>query len=383
MSIQVRFWHAALDGLPPELALPADRERPAVPTYRGGMVIRELDANTHASLLALARECRATLYMIAQAAVALLLTRLGAGTDIPIGCMVAGRADEALDELVGFFVNTLVLRTDTSGDPGFHELVARVRDNDLAAFAHQDLPFEKLVEILNPPRSMRHPLFQVMLVLQRADGGLAGLSDLAAQPVVPQLAQAKFDLGFGLEERYAPDGTAAGLRTAVNYSTDLYDRDTAELMADCLVRLFEALADDPSQPLSRIDLPAARQLLDRRHGQPDREIFPGPEFSPAGQLMSAQQQDVAALCALIAELLGLEEVRPQDSFFTLGGHSMLAVRLVRLIAERLGAELPLRVVFERHTPLALAGLLRSAEPPGQAMTGTPDQESTAWRKRQQ
>src|SRR5690606_3552186 len=164
---QLAHWRAALEGLPEELSLPADRPRPARASYRGAQHPFTLPPGLHAKLAALGREHRASMFMVVQAALAGLFTRLGAGTDVPIGSPVAGRPDEALNDLVGVFVNTLVLRTDTSGDPSFAELLARVREPDLAAFAHQDVPIERLVEVHNPQRSMaRHPLFQVMISMQ-------------------------------------------------------------------------------------------------------------------------------------------------------------------------------------------------------------------------
>src|SRR6185437_4901493 len=163
-----------------------------------------------------------TLFMVLQAGLAVLLARSGAGSDVPIGTVVAGRGDEALHDLIGFFVNTLVLRTDLSGDPSFAELVGRVRERDLAAFAHQDVPFERLVEVLNPVRSAAyHPLFQVALTSADDTSQSWGAEGLRAWPEQLPVA-AKFDLSLVFRPRYMADGAAAGIRLALEYAADLF-----------------------------------------------------------------------------------------------------------------------------------------------------------------
>ncbi|MBL1110694.1 amino acid adenylation domain-containing protein, partial [Streptomyces sp. 5-8] len=273
MSRQVGFWREALSAAPQQLDLPTDRPRPAVASYRGDSVPVEIDAALHADLTELARETGASLFMVVRSALAVLLSRLGAGTDIPIGSPVAGRTDEALDDLVGFFVNTLVLRTDLSGDPTFRELIGRVREADLAAYAHQDVPFEHLVEVLNPARSLsRHPLFQVMLAFQNTTPPrlrLDGL-DIAAEPA-PSGA-VKFDLSVSLDEKYADAGAAedpagqgrpAGMTGTWSYATDLFDRSTAEAMAGRFVRLLRGLVAHPDRTVARAEIlePQEEQCL--------------------------------------------------------------------------------------------------------------------------
>jgi len=255
LSRQTRFWQQALDGLPDQLELPADRPRPAQSSYRGATFGFELDAGLHRALTDLARESGASLFMVMQAAYAALLTRLGAGTDIPVGSPIAGRTDEALDDLVGMFVNMLVLRTDTSGDPSFRELVARVRETDLAAYAHQDLPFERLVDVLSPARHMgRHPLFQVALSFQNNPEARAELDGLTVEALDLPAGVAKYDLSLYLEEKHAADGSPAGIEAGLEYALDLFDPATAAELAGRLQRLLAAVAADPDAPISAADL---------------------------------------------------------------------------------------------------------------------------------
>lgn len=180
---QLAYWTGALADLPNELDLPADRPRPATASHRGRTLAVRTPARTHRRLLEVARECGATLSMVTQAASAVLFSRLGAGDDIPFGAPVAGRVDEALDDLVGCFLNTLVLRTDVRGNPTFAELTARVREADLAAYSHQDLPFDRLVEVLNPDRSLsRQSLFQLGFAFQNTPDTALSFAGLTASP---------------------------------------------------------------------------------------------------------------------------------------------------------------------------------------------------------
>ncbi|TGZ13839.1 hypothetical protein DV517_53220 [Streptomyces sp. S816] len=265
---QLDHWTRALAGLPEEHALPTDRPRPAVASYRGAVVSAEAGADVHAGLAALARERHATPFMAVQAAFAALLTRLGAGTDLPLGCPVDGRDDEALHDLVGLFVDTVVVRADTSGDPAFTEVLDRVRDAVLDAHAHRDLPFDALVERLNPPRSPgRHPLFQIAVASQRDAHDEPVFPGLRVETEAVRTDTAKFDLTLEVDERHDPaTGAPAGIGLALEYAADLFDAETAQRLLDRLVRLAAAVVDDPAAPIATLDLLTPAERADLLHG---------------------------------------------------------------------------------------------------------------------
>ncbi|MFJ5519193.1 amino acid adenylation domain-containing protein, partial [Streptomyces griseoluteus] len=309
MSRQVNFWRQTLAGLPDQLELPTDRPRPAVASYRGDSVPVEIDADLHAGLAELAREAGASLFMVVRSALAVLLSRLGAGTDVPIGSPIAGRTDEALDELVGFFVNTLVLRTDVSGDPTFRELIGRVRETDLAAYAHQDVPFEHLVEVLNPARSMsRHPLFQVMLAFQNTTPPTPRLADLDIAVEQAPSGAVKFDLSLSLDEAFAPAPYAgvstgerlpAGISGTWSYAADLFDRETVEEMASRLVRLLRALVADPNRSVAQAEIlaPSERRRLLEEWSAPSEAptMAPAPTFPAMFEAQAARTPEAPAV----------------------------------------------------------------------------------------
>ncbi|MEU8877944.1 amino acid adenylation domain-containing protein [Streptomyces javensis] len=275
LARQLAYWKTALAGLPEELALPTDRPRPAVASHRGAVLDCEIGPELHRELLAVAHAGGASVFMVLQAALAVLLSKLGAGDDIPVGSPIAGRTDEALDDLVGFFVNTLVLRTDTSGRPSFTELVDRVRRADLAAYAHQDVPFERLVEVLNPDRSRsRHPLFQILLSMQDHPDRSLELPGLTASVAPGDLTIAKFDLQFDFQERRDAAGAPAGIGGQVLYATDLYDAETVRRMVARFLTVLESAVARPGGSIAEIDVlaPEETRSLAVEWAGPVREV---------------------------------------------------------------------------------------------------------------
>ncbi|MFE7723777.1 amino acid adenylation domain-containing protein, partial [Nocardia rhizosphaerihabitans] len=266
---QVAHWKQALADLPDQLDLPADRPRPAVQTFAGSKVDVQIDADTHRALVELARAEGATLFMVVHTALAVLLARLSGTDDIAIGTPMAGRGEAALDDMIGMFVNTLVFRTKVDGGEAFTELLARQREDDIAAFANADVPFERLVEVLNPVRSTaRHPLFQVGLSFQnlsRATLELPGLT-VSGLDIDSQLSQ--FDLHLIATDRYGDAGEPEGISGIFTYATDLFDHATVEGFVERFVRLLGAIVATPRTAVGDIELlaPAERaQILDARN----------------------------------------------------------------------------------------------------------------------
>ncbi|MBL7253034.1 non-ribosomal peptide synthetase [Paractinoplanes lichenicola] len=247
---QLEFWRTALEGSPEEILLPLDRPRSAEPSADGDEVTVDLPVEVVRGLRRLATDIGASPFMVAHALTAALLHRIGAGDDIPLGAPIAGRTEDDLHDLVGFFVNTLVLRTDLSGDPSFAGLLARVRDGDLTAFENQDVPFEAVVEAVNPPRSLsRHPLFQVMVVHRNNTADAFTLAGIEVEDEPLNTGTARFDLVVELAE-----GGGEAMTARLTYRTELFDRPTVELLARRLVALATAAVASPEKPVSGLDI---------------------------------------------------------------------------------------------------------------------------------
>lgn len=359
MARQLAYWRDELAGLPAEVNLPADRARPPVASRVIDTVPLRLDAGLVVGLTELARQCEATVFMVLHAAIAALLTRLGAGTDVPLGTMVADRGDDALHDLVGFFVNVLVLRTNTEGDPSFRALLTRVRDTDLAAFEHRELPFEKVVHALNPERSLdRKPLYQVAIACYDGLENALRLTDVVSHHDSVDTNTGTLDLIFDLNQERSASGGPGGIAGTLAYAVDLFDPETATLITRGLLLLLDAVVADPDAPISRADLrfPAdrLRAATQRKPAAPTRSTRPSAADQGPRSALEETLRD------LFAEVLDRPEVRADDDFFLLGGHSLAATRLISRIRSVLGVRLKVVEFFDEPTVVGVARRLGDA-----------------------
>ncbi len=286
IAAQLDYWQHALAGLPERLQLPTDRPYPPVADQRGASVVVDWPAELQQQITRVAREHNVTSFMLVQAALAVLLSKLSASPEVAIGFPIAGRRDPALDDLVGFFVNTLVLRVEVAGDPTVAELLRQVRQRSLAAYEHQDVPFEVLVERLNPARSMsHHPLIQVVgswqFAANRDPAAELSLEDLQITSLPVTSGTARMDLTFSLAERSTKAGEPAGIGGTVEFRTDVFDADSIEALIERFERVLVAMTADPTRRLSSLDVLAEGERV-RLDEIGNRAVLNGPAaaFAP-------------------------------------------------------------------------------------------------------
>ncbi len=359
---QLGYWSEALAELPDQLNLPTDHPRPAVQSFRGGLVEFEIDAPTHRALRDLAREQNATLFMAVHSAFAVLLSRLSGSDDIAVGTPIAGRGEAELDALVGMFVNTLVFRTRVDGARSFADLVSEVRDTDLEAFAHADVPFERLVEHLNPTRSTaRHPLFQVGFSFQNHDTGALELPGLTVEAAEIESGVAQFDLHMIVEDHYDDGGDPTGMKASMTYALDLFDESTVRSFAERFARLLAAVVVKPTLPVGDVDLlgleERARLLVERN------DTATATERATLVDLFDAQVKATPDGIALVS---GAERV-------TYAEFDARVNRLARrLIADGVGPESLVALSIRRSVDL-LVGMYAVAKAGGAYVPVDPDQ----------
>jgi mycobactin peptide synthetase MbtE len=405
VAAQREYWKQQLHGMPDDVGLQPDFPRPPVPSGAGESVEFTVGADTRARLVDLTRELGITEFMLLQSAVAVLLHKAGEGADIPLGTPVAGRTGSELDQLIGFFVNILVLRNDLGGNPTVREALGRARDMALAAYANQDLPFDRMVDAVSPARSLsRNPLFSVVVHVrdELPSGTLDGNTSFTALEPTFDVAHADLSLNFF--------ATADGYRGHVIYRPELYRRSTIERLTRWLGRVLDAFADDPDQTLRQIQIADAEErqqvedwssgmthvhVLDdhlqpvapgvvgdvhyagaafdsplHRSGERARwtedgllefvghtEEAAAPEVKPASEPPRTGTEQI--LAATLADVLGVADIGRYDDFFELGGDSILAVQLAAR-ARDAGLALTARMVFEHPAIHDLAAAVDDA-----------------------
>ena len=354
------YWRDALAGLPDETSVAHDHSRPPVLGKRGEVASFTVSTPCRAALVQLAEQNGATEFQVCQAVLAVLLHKLGGGTDIPIGSPVASRVESITANLIGLFANLVVLRNDLSGDPTLRTMVARSRDTVLDAFAHQELPIERLVEQLNPPRSLsRNPLFQNIIHFFGPDW--ASLSrdlvtgETTVVPMVVDQDLALIDLHLGVN--VTTDGE---LEVRVVANADLYQPATAALIADALNAAFEAFATTPDRKVSALELLPASAMAKLLAPADSTIAQPAQKTKPlAGGSSVTELETERVLVGLLEELLEITGIDAGDNFFALGGDSIISIKWSAQANAR-GLAMTPPMVFEHMTIAELAAAIDEA-----------------------
>ncbi|MFD6161394.1 amino acid adenylation domain-containing protein [Nocardia sp. NPDC060256] len=302
LSQQLSYWTTELAGLPDELDLPTDRPRPSTASLRGAATQRPVPATLHRELLAVAREHKATLFMVMRTALAVLLSRLSGSTDVAIGVPMTNRAEAALDDLVGMFVNTTVSRTRIDLGESFTALLDRTRDRDLVNFAHSEVPFEHVVDAVNPVRSPgRHPLYQVGFAFQNFGKATLELPGLTFSGLDIDTRTAKTDLHIAVVDEHSADGTPGRIIIRFSYATDLFDEPTVLRFLDAYIRVLHQVATDPVGAVGDIDMvhPQERRRIESWSAGADHAVA-------SETLGAALQRNAAATPDAIALVFGAE-----------------------------------------------------------------------------
>lgn len=352
---EVNFWRQQLAGVPTEIAVAHDRARPQILGKRGEVAKFVMEPERRQALTRMAEQRGVTEFMVYQAALAVVLHRLGGGTDIVIGSPVAARVHPHVAKLVGLFANMVALRNDLSGDPSLRSVLERSRDATLNAHAHQELPIEKLVEAVNPVRSLSwNPLFQTMVNFRGADWGTAARDvtvsgETTVVPLPMEVDVSYLDLNFALN--VTPSG---GLDVSVVANADLYDHETTRMIAQALDTAFDAFVNNQESRVSEIVLlpaDAMAQLM----APPAAAVEPAATPSVEGS-----EETKLVLISILEELLEISDVDPEDNFFALGGDSVISIQWSTRAAER-GLAMTPQMVFECATIAQLAGAVDPAD----------------------
>jgi len=343
LDLQLAYWKQQLDGAA-ALDVPSDRVRPEVPSSRGARHTVSLPTALSQSLRDLSRQEGVTLFMTTLAAFQVLLGHYSGQSDVLVGVPVAGRTGAETDALIGCFVNTLVLRGELSGNPTLREVIARAREAALGAFTNQEVPFEKLVEELQPERNLnRNPLFSAMFALLDESQPPLTLPGISAEVAPIEFTEAKFDLSLDVVEK------AEGLDVWLSYTTELFDPASIALMMADFQLILELMVADPAQRIA--NLPSLNWKPSVRPADGESQTI---DNCDAPEFLAPRTPIEESLAGIWSDVLGVERISVHDNFFGLGGHSLRAAQVISRIRKTFSVDLPLRRIFETPTVSGLA-----------------------------